>query len=82
MGMEALKRQRWIPATEPPKIAFKIYQVAVAAWPDEHLYSRIGHWNGTDWLTEEKRKIMTKRVAYWMPLPEPPKDGGSENAPD
>ena len=33
-------------------------------------------WNGEDWLTPEKRREITPRVIFYMPLPEPPKMGG------
>ena len=37
-------------------------------------------WNGEDWLTPEKRREITPRVIFYMPLPEPPKmDGGAED---
>lgn len=61
--------QEWIPASEPPKEPGE-YIVAQKHWSDGHLETKKGKWNGVEWLVDGRESI---RVAYWMPLPEPPK---------
>ncbi len=73
MGMEALERTRWI---ERPPEERGCYIVAVKHWYDGKPVSREAFWNGADWLSCEKRMEITPRVTHWMPLPEPPKEGG------
>lgn len=70
MGMEALERTRWIPATQPPKKA-GVYQVTVTHWLDGKPVVRDAYWNGADWLARVRRHELTPRVICWMPLPEP-----------
>lgn len=62
--------QEWIPASEPPKEPGE-YIVAQKHWSDGHLETKKGKWNGVEWLVDGRESL---RVAYWMPLPEPPKE--------
>ena len=64
-------KQLWIPASEPPKEPGE-YIVAQKHWSDGHLETKKGKWNGVEWLVDGRESL---RVAYWMPLPEPPKEG-------
>lgn len=61
--------QEWIPASEPPKEPGE-YIVAQKHWSDGHLETKKGKWNGVEWLVDGRESL---RVAYWMPMPEPPK---------
>lgn len=63
--------QEWIPASEPPKEPGE-YIVAQKHWSDGHLETKKGKWNGVEWLVDGRESL---RVAYWMPLPETPKEG-------
>ena len=49
------------------------YLVTVNHWLDGTPVVREAFWNGTDWLSCEKRHEITPRVTHWMPLPEAPK---------
>lgn len=82
MGMEALKRMRWIPVSERPPEEKGCYLVTVKHWLDGKPVTREAFWNGADWLSCEKRVEITPRVTNWQPLPEPPKKGGAWNAAD
>lgn len=49
------------------------YLATVRHWVDCKPVVREIFWNGTDWLSCEKRlEVSPKRVTHWMPLPEPP----------
>ena len=61
----------WIPASEPPKEPGE-YIVAQKHWSDGRLETKKGKWNGVEWLVDGRESL---RVAYWMPLPAPPKEG-------
>ncbi|MBP3411921.1 MAG: hypothetical protein J6K89_01545 [Oscillospiraceae bacterium] len=61
--------QKWIPTCDPPKEPGE-YIVAQKHWSDGHLETKKGKWNGVEWLVDGRESL---RVAYWMPLPEPPK---------
>lgn len=61
--------QEWISASEPPKEPGE-YIVAQKHWSDGHLETKKGKWNGVEWLVDGRESL---RVAYWMPMPEPPK---------
>lgn len=83
MGMEALERTRWIPCSERlPEDGQD-----VLCW---YQYFRYGNYNrlwqtygigfqyNGNWGGEVSTGRDTK-VLFWMPLPEPPKEGGEEN---
>lgn len=65
--------QEWIPVTESPT-GNGYYIVVVNHWFDGEPVVREAYWNGCDWLSCEKKRELTPRVTYWMPLPEPPKE--------
>ena len=77
MGMEALGRQRWIPLTERiPEgecIAFSAYGEMLIGWIDMNDKSDTGYICEDDGL-------YLYNVTHWMPLPEPPEEGGEGNA--
>lgn len=88
MGMEALKRTRWIPGSERPpedKIRDKIR--SYLCWYEYFRYGSynamyqtygIGYYCNGRWGGEVAQGQKAK-VLDWMPLPEPPKEGGEEN---
>ena len=51
------------------------YLVTVKHWFDGKPVAREAFWNGTDWLSCEKRREITPRVTHWTPLPEVPEEG-------
>ena len=63
--------QEWIPVSEPPRVPGE-YIVAQKHWSDGRLETKKGKWNGVEWLVDGRESL---RVAYWMPLPAPPKEG-------
>lgn len=80
MGMETLKRSRWILVSEKMPKEMGCYLVTVKHWCDGKPVTREAFWNGADWLSCEKRVEITPRVTHWMPLPEPPEmDVGDDN---
>ena len=86
MGMEALKQTKWIPCSE----RLPVDGQDVLCW---YQYFRYGNYNrlwqtygigfqyNGNWGGEVSSGRDTK-VLFWMPLPEPPKKGGNENAAD
>lgn len=83
MGMEALERTRWIPCSErlPENGEYVLcwyeyfrygdFNAMFAAYGIGYCYN--GHWGG------EVANGTKARVLAWMPLPEPPEKGDSEN---
>lgn len=86
MGMEALERTRWIPCRE----RLPENGQDVLCW---YQYFRYGNYNrlwqtygigfqyNGNWGGEVSTGRDTK-VLFWMPLPEPPKEGGYRNGLD
>ena len=86
MGMEALERTRWIPCSE----RLPENGQDVLCW---YQYFRYGNYNrlwqtygigfqyNGNWGGEVSTGRDTK-VLFWMPLPEPPKEGGYRNGLD
>ena len=71
--------KRWISTDERQPEKRGRYLVVEQNWLNK-LNVQEAKWNGEDWLTVEKKREITPRVIYWMPLPEPPEmDGGVEN---
>ena len=71
--------RRWISTDERQPEKRGRYLVVEQNWLNK-LNVQEAKWNGEDWLTVEKKREITPRVIYWMPLPEPPEmDGGVEN---
>ena len=87
MGMEALERTRWIPCSErlPDLIPCKAgtaYSEKVIVWITGRK-AMVCVWDGKDWLVPSGFwEVWGKDVTHWMPLPEPPEEGGAENAAD
>lgn len=83
MGMEALERTRWIPCSE----RLPENGQDVLCW---YQYFRYGNYNrlwqtygigfqyNGNWGGEVSTGRDTK-VLFWMPLPEPPEEGGNGN---
>lgn len=80
MGMEALKRTRWIPCSErlPHDVSRCLvcrYDYVTKTRFIDILWFESGIWwdgsHGGDYA-----------VTHWMPLPELPKEGGNKNATD
>ena len=75
MGMEALKRQKWIPCSErlPDDGEFVLTYKNGQFEVQEYEKRRNGWIGGGGWFWS------LAMVSHWMPLPEPPKEGGAEN---
>lgn len=80
MGMEALERTRWIPCSErlPHDVSRCLvcrYDYVTKTRFIDILWFESGIWwdgsHGGDYA-----------VTHWMPLPEPPEEGGNENVSD
>lgn len=77
MGMEALKRQKWIPCSErlperEQRVLFWVGNVYTG------YYKYTGE-HGTSWFRSGKSNYAVK---FWMPMPEAPEEGGNGNAAD
>lgn len=77
--VEPVRHGRWIPVSKKMPEERGCYLVTVKHWYDGKPVTREAFWNGADWLSCEKRMEITPRVTHWMPLPEPPKEGGAED---
>ena len=75
-------KQRWTPISGGNPKEKGCYLTTVKHWVDGKPVVREAYWNGTDWLSCDKRREITPRVTQWMPLPEPPEEGGNKNAAD
>ena len=73
MGMEALKRQRWIPVSErlPSTGERVLFWVDANSSPYTGFYIFTGK-KGTHWFRGGRSNYTVK---FWMPLPEPPEEG-------
>lgn len=77
MGMEALERMRWIPCSErmPDENNRWVLCLCVSG-AMEVLKFDYTMWN---WDAQYPgRCYMENYVTHWMPLPEPPEEGGTE----
>lgn len=78
MGMEALERTRWIPCSErlPDENNRWVLCLCVSG-AMEVLKFDYTMWN---WDAQYPgRCYMENYVTHWMPLPEPPEEGGNEH---
>lgn len=78
--VEALKRQKWIPCSErlPEEKQRVLFWVESNEAAYTGFYSYTGR-QGAHWFMGGKSNYAVK---FWMPLPEPPEEGGNENAAD
>lgn len=69
---ELADKPKWIPVTErlPEEDAIVILT--------DHIDVGTGWFNGKGWRTPFA-DIDEYRITHWMPLPEPPKEGGGDN---
>ena len=72
---------RWVSTDKGQPRDPGMYLVVKRNWLGK-LAVQGARWNGEDWLTPEKRIEITPRVIFYMPLPEPPKEGDVENEAD
>lgn len=81
MGMEALERARWIPCSERmPEENNRWVLCLCVSGAMEVLKFDYTMWN---WDAQYPgRCYMENYVTHWMPLPEPPKEGGDGNGLD
>ena len=72
MGMEALERTRWIPCSERMPERPGDYQVCTKNeyYGTKNVAKR--YFNGDCWSGR------WTNITHWMPLPEPPEEGGTE----
>ena len=74
MGMEALERTRWIPCSERPKVckdtSYLSYIPSFGTVDIADYHPDVDEWTFMG---------MPITVTHWMPLPEPPEEGDSEN---
>ena len=80
MGMEALGRQRWIAVSEgmPDKNRRVLFWAEWNNAPYTGFYHHTGS-QGAVWFRQGRGTYTAK---FWMPLPEPPEEGGEGNAAD
>lgn len=64
----------WIPVSDRKPKEKGCYLLTVKHWVDGKPVVREAYWNGTDYLSCDKRREITPRVTHWMPLPEPPEE--------
>lgn len=86
LAVAALKRQRWIPVSERlPEVTDGDYVLACVTWKDANIdYQNavvMAFVSGEGLVDVELDRVL-EGVTHWMPLPEPPKEGGKENAAD
>lgn len=81
MGMEALKRTRWIPVSERPPVEkgwYLVYAPYYSGGSSSGLCNINGKmfakWNGKNWSIEVGYHKRPGCVTHWMPLPEPPEE--------
>lgn len=88
MGMEALKRSRWIPCSERlPELRDTRWRRTVIVCARGHVRPMIYERDSVRGKAVERWKWMwggiydePEAITHWMPLPEPPKmDGGADN---
>lgn len=91
MGMEALGRTRWIPCSDRLPETDGPYLVANKAtgWIGAYNFAREQDFPSLTvkenvwWrMGDDLYPKMLCGVTHWMPLPEPPEEGGTENAAD
>lgn len=76
--------RRWIPCSErlPDLIPCKAgtaYSEKVIVWTTGRK-AMVCVWDGKDWFVPYGFwEVWGKDVTHWMPLPEPPEEGGTEN---
>lgn len=82
MGMEALERARWIPCGERLPGDYRDVLVIVSGTVGNITLENsveIGNFGKDEgWILEMWPEWENPTVTHWMPLPEPPKEGGTE----
>lgn len=79
MGMEALERTRWIPCsnrmpeTNGEDVSYLVYVPSFGAVDIADYHPDVDEWAFMG---------LPVTVTHWMPLPEPPKEGGDRNGLD
>ena len=83
MGMEALKRTRWIPCSERlPESTLELLVIVSGKVGNITFVNsvNIGNFDRDEgWILEMWPEWETPNVTHWMPLPEPPERGGNGN---
>lgn len=89
MGMEALERTRWIPCSErlPEKDGVYLAANAYIGWIAIYSFAKEKKISGLWGLQKDvwwrlNREWGIQRmdgITHWMPLPEPPEEGGTAN---
>lgn len=76
MGMEALERTRWIPCSE--RLPEDLQDVLI--WDNRDETSFTGHYAECDGWTVDGYDVdrFPFDITHWMPMPEPPEEGGTE----
>ena len=86
MGMEALERTRWIPCSERlPESSHDVLVVVSGTVGNIRLVDsiEIGNFDKDEgWILEMWPEWEDPNVTHWLPLPEPPKEGGAEHETD
>lgn len=89
MGMEALKRTRWIPVSERPPVKkgwYLVYAPYYSGGSSSGLCNINGKmfakWNGKNWSIEVGYHKRPGCVTHWQFIPESPKEGRDENEAD
>ncbi len=79
MGMEALERTRWIPCSERPPESCSANGEAVSCLVYVPSFGTVDVADYHPDVDEWDFMALPVTVTHWMPLPEPPEEGGTEN---
>ena len=82
MGMEALKRQRWIPVSEqlPDRAKRVLFWATYVGYCYAGYFDHISRSGAVRFTAGGTDTYYA--ASHWMPLPEPPGEGGNGNAAD
>lgn len=77
LGVAALERSRWVPCSERLPNPGERVLTTDGAFVGEMYINKRGQWQRYNVANHET--LMALDILAWMPLPEPPKEGGTQN---